>query len=44
MGRLDLHQRKKLLIERSPSGLYGNGSKYERTFTFTERLRGLLGK
>jgi hypothetical protein len=42
MGRLGLHQRKKLLIERSPGGLCGNGSKCERTFA--ERLRGWLGK
>jgi hypothetical protein len=38
MGRLGLHLRKKLLIERASGGLYGNGSKYERTFA--ERLRG----
>ena|SRR6516165_4459162 len=42
MGRLGLLQRTKLLIERSPGGLYGNGSKYERTFA--ERLRRGLGK
>ena len=42
MGRLGLRRRKKLLIERSPCGLYGNGGKYERTFA--ERLRRWLGK
>jgi hypothetical protein len=42
MGRLGLHLHKKLLIERSPGGLYANGSKYGRAFA--ERLRGWLGK
>jgi len=42
MGRLGLHQHKKLLIERSPGGLYGNGSKYEPIFA--EKLWRWLGK
>jgi len=41
MGRLGLHQHKKLLIERSPGGLCANRSLYERTFA--ERLGGGTG-